>query len=92
MEDFGIWNPILPFNVKQLPGPPHLEGFQLIGVATIVCPSLIGRQQGRQDDCTVHLEFVLQADTLSLPHSSVYPDKSDTCNSVGDLLIDGDCS
>ena len=63
MEDFWIWNPILLLDMEKLPEAPHVEGVQLLCMATVDCPSLTSIQQGRQDDCRVHLEFDLLSDT-----------------------------
>ena len=93
LEGCCIWNPILPFDMEQLPKAPHVEGVQLLSMVTVDCPGLTGIQQGRQNSCTVHLEFWLQVDTLSLPCTGGQPAKGCTCmcNSVGDLSISGDC-
>ena len=45
-----------------------MEGVQLPSAAAVDCTSLIGIEQGRQDDCIVHLEFHLQSDISSLSH------------------------
>ena len=45
LENFCIWNLVLPFNVEKLPEAPHVEGVQLLCMATGACPSLTSIQQ-----------------------------------------------
>ena len=93
MENFYIWNHILPFYMDKLSEAPDVKEVQLLWVVTVDCPSLTNIQKVRQSDCTVHLEFGLQSNTSSFPYTGLSSAKNHTCtcSSLVAPFIDDDC-
>ena len=90
LEDFRLWDHVLPGDAKQSVQAIDMKSVQLPCVPTVDCPYIAGIEESGHDYSFVDFQLCLEIESLSFPHILTKP--SESCACLGDsctgLVVD----
>ncbi|VDM05982.1 unnamed protein product [Schistocephalus solidus] len=89
-QDFRVRDPVLPSQLQYFTEAAEMKVIQLPGLAQVDGPGLRSVKECRQDDDLVHLQFVVQVNTVPIPNGGLQPAEglSGFGDPLGNLVID----